>query len=208
MVGGAVRTAHRPAKRLVDEVPDATALEQGVFPEQIPVFFQTTHRITHRMGIFALDQRPVLRLGGIFLASPVTMVHGAEDVRVPVLFSPFVLDGAGGIELLEPGVGLLEIGACSGFVAEAPDDDRRMVDVPLDRTLGAFHVGLLIGGLLRQRLRAIAHAMGLDVAFGDHIQAVFVAKLIPTGVIRIVAGAHRIDIEALHNRDIADHIKL
>ena len=91
----------------------------------------------------------------------------------------FVLHGAGRVPALEPVVGGLEIGAVARLVAETPDDDGRVVEVPLRHALRALHMGLGISGVLRQRLRAIAHAVRLDVRLVDDIQAIAVAEIQP-----------------------------
>ena len=82
----------RPAHSLVDKVPDETALVIGILPDEVPIFLEITHRITHRMGIFALDQRPRWIVRQIIDAPIGSCVHGAHDVCVPVVHSPLVLD--------------------------------------------------------------------------------------------------------------------
>ena len=75
------------------------------------------------MGVFALDEG----FGGVgvevALAVGVVVVHRAEDVGEVVAVRLFVLAGAGGVGLLDPLIGDLEVGAEPGFVAEAPEDD-------------------------------------------------------------------------------------
>ena len=47
--------------------------------------------------------------------------------------------------------------------------------------------------------------MALDVGLGSDIDAVFVAEVVPTWVVRIVAGAVGIDIKLFHHLDILNH---
>ena len=80
-----------------------------------------------------------------------------------------------------------------------------MVEIALDMALVALQMRLQIGRVAGQRGRAVTHAVRLDVRLGYHIETVAVAELIPVGIIRIVAGSHRIDIELLHQLDILLH---
>ena len=59
--------------------------------------------------------------------------------------------------------------------------------------------------LLGLSLGAIAEAVALLVGFSGHVDTVFVAQVVPNGIIGIVAGAYGIDVQALHNLDILNH---
>ena len=60
-------------------------------------------------------------------------------------------------------------------------------------------------GILGQRLLAVAHAVALDVGLGRDVDAVFVAEVIPAGVVGIVAGAVGIHVKLLHHLDVLNH---
>ena len=47
--------------------------------------------------------------------------------------------------------------------------------------------------------------MTLDIRLSRHIDAVFVAEVIPAGIIGIVTSAHRVDVQILHDLDILNH---
>ena len=82
-----------------------------------------------------------------------------------------------------------------------------MVDVTSDHPLVTDQVR---GGELRVLSQGlpvlVAHAVGFDVPFIDDIEAEAVAQREPPRVIRVMAGAHRIDIQFLHDTDIPDHV--
>ena len=61
-------------------------------------------------------------------------------------------------------------------------------------------------GPSRQRHpRLEAHPVRLDVRLVHHIEAVLVGQLVPARHIRVVGGAHRVDVELLHQADVGDH---
>ena len=197
---------------LVLEVPNEAALVGRVFAHQIPILFEAAHGIAHGVGIFALDERPG-RVGcRILLTPPGAGIHGAHDVRAVILRrfqATLVLDRAGRVIGLDPGSAVYKIGSGAGLIAQAPDDDRRVVEVPLHHALVPDQVRRPELRVLRQGFPVlVAHAMGLDVALVHYVQAVAVAEREPQRVVRIMAGAYRIDIELFHDANIANHIGL
>ena len=48
--------------------------------------------------------------------------------------------------------------------------------------------------------------MSLDISLVNNIKSVFVAEVIPKGIVRIVASAHSIEVQLLHYEDIPLHI--
>ena len=56
-----------------------------------------------------------------------------------------------------------------------------------------------------QRLFAVAHAVRFEVGLSHHIKTVLVTEVVPTRVVRIVAGTHRVDVELLHHADVLHH---
>ena len=54
-------------------------------------------------------------------------------------------------------------------------------------------------------LLAIAHAVGFQVGFGDHVKAIFVAEVIPEVVVGVMAGADSVDVVLLHDPDVLQH---
>ena len=80
-----------------------------------------------------------------------------------------------------------------------------MVLVALDHADGAVHVGVGPVRVLGQGLLAVAHAVALDVGLVDQVEAVAVAQVIPGRLVRIMAGAHGVDVVLLHHQDVLDH---
>ena len=54
----------------------------------------------------------------------------------------------------------------------------------------------------------VIHAVGFNIRLASHIQPVFVAKIIPVRVIRIMAGANGIESELLNNSHIPVHFRM
>ena len=158
------------------------------------------------MGILALDERLLhLTALAVLFTAFVAVIHGAEHIGLTLLACLLVLYGAAVVDGLHCIVRLLEIGAVTGLVAQAPEDDAGMVFLHQHIVLVALNMCLLVGGVLGQCAIAIAHAMALDIGLGHYIEAVDVAQVIPAGVVAVVAGAHGIHIEFFHHTDILNH---
>ena len=123
-------------------------------------------------------------------------------------FGPLVLNRTGRVVGLDPGIAGVEVVSVSGLVAKAPDYYARMVEVPLYHPAVAGQMGGLEILPLCQGPVTVPHSVGFDIAFVNNIQSVLVAQGVPPGVVGIVAGTHRIDIQFLHYTDIPDHIRL
>ena len=83
-----------------------------------------------------------------------------------------------------------------------------MVEVALHHPAVAGEVRLREDRIPSQGLGAVAHAVGLDIAFVHHIQAILVAQGDPARVVGIVAGADGVDVQLLHDPDVPDHLGL
>ncbi len=69
----------------------------------------------------------------------------------------------------------------------------------------ALKMGLKEFGHFRQRLVAVAHSMGFQIGFTYHVESVLVAKVVPAGIVGIVARAHGIDVVLFHYLDVLHH---
>ena len=192
-------------QRLVHKVPDETALILGIATHQVPIFAKSSLGIAHGVGILALDERARVVAPGIAFAILIAQIHRAIDVGKLIQPGTLVHHRTRRVFLLRPTIASLEIGAESGFVSHRPDDDGRMVEVTLHVALVALQMGLQVIVAPRQRLFPVAHAVRLDVGLGHHVQSVAVAQLIPVRVVRIVAGAHCIDVHLLHDAYVLKH---
>ncbi len=178
--------------------------------------------IAHGMGIFAQDERflpmllqerPHAGHRGIHLA-----FHIGGIIVAAVVEDAFVMHQPGVIQLPEAlthGEGHL---AADGFVADAPNQDAGMVLVPVIGGIDAIqHGGKPILTIPRQgKIQLlpgidkdfIPHAVAFQIVFCNEINAQLIAKLIQSTVIRIMAGAQRIDVVPLHGQQIpADHFR-
>ena len=196
----------RPPYGLVHEVPDEASLIFRIFPHYVPVFPESALGVAHRVSVFALDQRlPLRRVFAVAYAAVISEVHGAVDVAFPVISGLLVLYGARGVFRLYPVVGGLEIGAVARLVAERPEDDARMVEIPLHVPLVPFHVRQRVVLPFRERSLPVAHPVALYVRLRHHVQSVAVAELIPERVVGVVAGAHCVDVELFHQEYVLEH---
>ena len=80
-----------PVKGLVHEIPDEPALVGRVLADEVPVFPEAAQRITHRMGVLALDKWLARIAFAVFYRFVIAVVHRAEDVRIVVCPCLFVL---------------------------------------------------------------------------------------------------------------------
>ena len=193
------------AQTLIDEVPDIAALVFRMLADEVPVLLETAHRVTHGVGILALDQRTGIVALGVFLAVLVAIVHRTEDIGLALTTCLFVLHRARGVVGLHPVVALLEVRTVAGFVAQRPHDDRGVILKRHHIALLTLEVGLGIIVATGQCLLAVTHAVALDIGLGRQIEAVLVAEVVPAGIVGIVAGAYGIDIQIFHDLDILDH---
>lgn len=77
---------------LIYEVPVETTLEDRIFAYQIPVIFQVTARVTHRMVVLALYERHLaIWVLAVILAVLYRIIHWAEDVCAFSLASLLIL---------------------------------------------------------------------------------------------------------------------
>ena len=202
----------RPAERLVHEVPDEAALAARLAAGDVPVLLEIAHGIAHRVRVLALDERfrALLQVSEDIVRGG---VHRAVDVRVAMAFAvpgqgALVLHGTGRVIGLDPVVAGLEVGAVARLVAHAPDNDGGMVEVALHHPAVAGEVRLGEERILPEGRGTVAHAVGLDIAFVHHIQAILVAQGDPARVVGIVAGADGVDVQFLHDADVPDHLGL
>ena len=114
------------AQALVHEVPNEAALVFGIFTHKVPVLFETTHRITHGVGIFALNERTGVIAFRILLAVTVVVIHRTENVGLAPITSLFILHRTI-IYRLDPLVALLEVRTVASFVTHTPDDNTWMI---------------------------------------------------------------------------------
>ncbi len=190
---------------LVYKVPNETALELRILTHQVPVLGKSALGVAHGVGVFAEDERLLAVALSIVLAGLVGQVHLAVNICAAFLNGTFVVHGARRVVSLHHVVSLLHVYAVTALVAETPTDYTGMVLQYVRVVDVAFEVSLLKLGNLRQRLLAITHAMRFEVCLSHYVEAIFVAEVVPTRIVRIVAGAHGIDVVLLHRANVLHH---
>ena len=112
-----------PAQRLVNEVPDISALQFGILADHVPVFLETAFAVTHCMGILTLNQRTGIIAFGILLGIFGRGIHRAVDVGMLCQSGALILHGTAAVDTLYLVVGRYEIFTVTGFVTETPHYD-------------------------------------------------------------------------------------
>ena len=215
------------AHRVIAPLPDASSDEPWIPVHQIPVFLQPSGAVAHRVPILAHEiGTGIVAFLPLILNARQIRIHAAHDVHTGIdgalilairrirIGCALVVHRAGGVAPMHPGRHRAMVVADLRFVSQRPDDDAGEVLIPLQRALHAVHIRVLpsrVAGKGSDRpvrpapVRGI-RAMRLDVAFIHHVKPIPVAKLVKTGVIRIVGGAHTVDVVLLHHAQILLHI--
>jgi len=164
------------------------------------------------VGIFAHYERTILVVFDVFLCVGVADVHRAEDVGVafPVgsALTLLVLNGTGWVERLCEIVGVEEVLPVASLVAKAPDDDGRMVAVSAHHPFDTVCYLLVVQRVLSYCAFPVAESVSLVVRLVDDVETIFITQLVPVRVVRVVASAHRVDVQLLHYPDVAEHVLL
>jgi len=190
---------------LVHPVPDYPPLKGVVFFNHVPVILEISDAVTHGVGIFALDEG-ALRIGlGIFFHMFNPHVHRAENIGIPVLMGLFILYGPALLYRFEIVVGGVKVHPVAGFVAQRPDDYRRLIFVTFKHVFSTVEMGGLPYRILGQRPAAVTHSVRFDVGLIHHIQTVLVAKLVEEFRLRVMRGADGIDVVGLHQLNVFEH---
>ncbi len=204
---------------VVDPLPHEAALAAFVPLEQLVVAGQAAGAVAHGVGVLAQDERHraaarvLLRVGQRRLATlPDQLdlrrrgVHPRVDVRAPAALVALVVDRPV-VATVQPPRHRLQVRADAGLVPERPHHHTGMVLVPLDHA----------GHSLPQRLEPAGigagialpadqfEPVGLQVALVHDQQAVLVAQVEEVRMRRVVAGAHRVQVVALHGEHVGTH---
>ena len=124
-------------------------------------------------------------------------IHRAGDIGPGAV--AFIVGEACLVESLDGLLHSLEVVAAAALVAIRPEADAGMVAERQHMTLVALHHCRLEGCNARQSHVAVT----LHIGLGKHIHAVLVAHLIEIRIVRIVTGANGIDVQLLHQKDVA-----
>ena len=103
--------------RLVYEVPDEATLIFRIFADDVPIFLESSLRISHRMCVFTLDQRLLDISFTIFDTVLITIVHRAENICEFAGTCLLILYGTGLVLIFNPCITFFEIRSHTGLIA-------------------------------------------------------------------------------------------
>ena len=203
--------------RLVGKIPYKSALILLVIVLQLRVFFHAAAGISHCMHILTAYVRLLRLRVEIFPYLGRLRIHSALHVRyigvAPVMHAALIVHQSLRISLVEKSAHGQNVLARMRLISAGPDEHARMVFVPLKHRHGSVkhcalphriasrrNVRLLISGINTPR------SVCLKVSLVYQIYSELIAQLIPVALVWIVAGSHRVDIEALYNSDILKHL--
>ncbi len=197
---------------LVDPVPDESALQVGIFVDALPLQPQRSRRVAHRVSVLRRHDGAVGAAASDALEPARARVLRHVHVAVPLPLRAFVTDGAvhAALAVLLVGyelVSQIEVVAVARLVAERPDGDAGVVLVDFVHVVDAVEVRRFPCGVVCERtalVEAVTHSVRLDVGFAIDIQAYFVE----TSGLRVVAGAHGVDVVAAHDLQVAAQVLL
>ncbi len=128
-------------------------------------------------------------------------VPGTHDVleRQQVGVAAVAPRGSARIDALALGDDGSDVLARAALVAGAPEDDARMIAIAVDELAYAVQVGLAPGGILRDELGGVGFVPGLV----HDVDSELVGQVEVLDVGRIVGGPNEVDVELLHEDEIA-----
>ncbi|CSA92491.1 Uncharacterised protein [Vibrio cholerae] len=132
-------------------------------------------------------------------------IHRANNIgRRRISAAPFVLHRTRWVALFRPLIHGVMIGTNPRFIAERPNDHTRVVFIALHHANHALQIGIhplwIIGKSAHRKL-----AVGFEIGLIHHIQTVLITQFVPTRMIGVMGGTHRIEIMLFHQFNIAAH---
>ena len=88
------------------------------------------------------------------------------------------------------------VGAVSCFVAETPDDDRRMITVALHHSRATFDECRRIQRIITDTR---VERMAFDVGLINHVHSEFVTKIIKRRIVRVMRTTNCRDVVSPHH---------
>ena len=190
--------------RLVSPVPDASADDRVAGIERVDVRVEASGRVADRVCVFAEEVRLFVVLAALENALR-RRIHVAVDVAVGAV--ALVVDDRLRIKRVKRIRRGLHVLAGARLVSERPEEDAGMVLVVLEVVDVALDVRLAPLRLARKRLVAEAGSVRLDVRLGNDVDSVLVAEIVPEMVVGIVARADHVDVVALEEKDVLQHLR-
>ena len=208
---------------LVHKVPDKAAAHIVILFKIRHIVGKVAQRILHRMGILAQQHRlTFIHLGsnglavrcqligdivvegngnGLFFAQLFHhiggRIHTGDHIAFGQVKIPLVVELARVVQCQCRLLHCRKGGTVPGLIAQTPHKHTWMIPVPQYHTLHTIHAG-------RRPHRAVprhafaAHAMALHLALVHYVKAVAIAVVIKPGIIRVMGGAHRVNVGLFH----------
>ena len=199
----------RDNETLVHPVPDATTLQLLVGLNHIPIVLHSAHTVAHRVAVFHHDKGTMIYAIKTLIHKALqvfrTGIHQADDIRVAVINGSLVGHGTRAIAFLQPVVGVFKIHTIAALVAHRPHNHRGVILVAFKHVAVALPHHFLVLRVFGEALFSITLGMGFAVGFVPNVKSIFVAEFVPIRIVGIMAGAHRIDIQLLHQGNVAYH---
>ena len=202
--GATVVQALRQA--VVPELPDEAALQAWGRLDRLPVLGQRAVAVAHRVRVLTHDQRmPLLPARGVCDDRLDRRVHRAGQVARGLVAAPVEHDRAlvvqrpGRIEPTQPAGGGVVVRAVAALVAQRPEDDAGVVQVPARHPRDSVDEG---GQVVRVVGQVVGVGVTFDVRLVDHHQAQLVGQVQQRRVVRVVRRAYRVEAEPLHRQQV------
>ena len=201
---------------LVDKIPYEPALIKRFLIGVFGILVHGAAGIAHCVRIFTHDERLFAVLCQIGADLRNWRIHPADHIAgfriARVVGNALVMHQTVGVERTQMPAQLIDHLAAEGFIPTAPDQHTGMVFVPLIQGIHpvrqpgqVFHAVSRKGvgdGMLSPHDR-FPYAMGFQVGFVNHIQAQLVTQRVEGALVGIMAGAHGVDVVALHGDKVA-----
>ena len=176
--------------RLVNVIPDKSALIFGLCICQVSIFVHGTAGISHGMCILTADKRFTVILCQELFDCFYRWIHLAFHITgiiiTAVMEKSFIMYQTGRIILTEKLRHFIDIFSAKRFISTGPDQDCRMILVSLIHGVGTVkhHIQpfrFVVRNnmsIILCKFRHIPGTMGFQVCLIDHINTIFITKLI------------------------------
>ena len=207
---------------LIGKVPYIAAVQSVVALEVIHIVAEIAERVTHAVGVFAQNKRPVFVIGRFHNGTHHVVPERAamDDLLVladffhlglkRVHFAVQIGGFEAGVRLVVDRTGIVytqnrlthnvERSARARFVAQTPEHYGRMIFVALN------HVGYAIHARSNPhrvgRRNVFGKAVSFEVVFAHNQNAVTVAEVVETSGVRIMAGSDAVYVVLFAQNDV------
>ena len=158
------------------------------------------------MSILAMNHRfGACRVLSVALCSLRRDVHLGVEIGVVAEDGALEVNRTRRVELVDPFLHGSEVLRVGSLVAHRPVDHRRMVELVVHVVHVALHylLGEEVGCC--DSVAIVEEAVTLLVGLSAYIYTIFVAKLVEVRVVRVVACAHGVHVELLHQLHVLNH---